>query len=257
MYSKRFIFNCILILTLSAMLGACRPLVTATNAPDTATPVQPAITPLPEIEDKPLPVLQSERDHHPYNWKPEDVKGLDPWGDSVWSETDIIAIYERQNENVFEFRLDILDFQEGELAPIYFAIDFVDGGSTKAGPQNDALSFDIEWDLLVSVVGGDFKLYDPGFKEISEQLTNTEINKQLDFIFFSISDAAFADWNGSAFQIQALLLNAANSAVLDQTTPVATDNTTGRAKLVLPLLSVFWAWDPSTAVDNYDGFFKL
>ena len=65
------------------------PTPTVTEKPTaTLEPEEP-----PQIEEDPLPVLPSERDHHPYNWLPEDVKGLDPWGDSESDATDIIAIY--------------------------------------------------------------------------------------------------------------------------------------------------------------------
>ena len=256
----------VFLLVVIALIAACtQPPVTPTPiqtvAPPTSTPL-PAPTPTatlepdepPKIEEQPLPVLPSERDHHPYNWLPEDVKGLDPWGDSTSDATDIVAIYQREMDGNFEFRLDIMNFENDDLSPIYFAVDFLDGGSTQVSSQN-SLTFEVEWDLLVSVVDGEFKLFDADFTDISDQLVTTEINRQLDFVFFAISEGAFADWDGDAFQIQALLLNSANSAVLDQTTLVATDSTTGRAKLVLNYMNVFFSVNhPESAASLYDGF---
>jgi len=222
-------------------------IVVAWDIPETITEEPP------KIEEPPLPVLSSERDHHPYNWQTEDVKGLDPWGDSASDDTDIIAIYQREMNGNFEFRLDILNFEDDELDPIYFAVDFLEGGSSQISPGS-SLAFEIEWDLLVSVVGGEFRLYDAEFTEISDQLFPTEINRQLDFVFFAIPESAFAGWDGSPFQIQALLLNSGISAVLDRTAPIATDSATGRAKLVPTYLNVFFSQSPWTAASLYDGF---
>ncbi len=248
------------ILVLVTFFVACTP-ATDTPPQDTPSPELPTSTPTPEeppeIDEPPLPVIPSERDQHPYNWLPEDVKSLDMWGDSTSDSTDIIAIYQREMDGNVEFRLDILNFEEDdELAPIYYAIDFAEGGSSQVSPEN-TLSFEIEWDLLLSVEGGEFKLYDADFTDRSDQLVTTEINRQLDFIFFAISESAFAGWDGEPFQMQAMLLNSANSAVLDATTPIAADGTTGRAKLVLPVLAVFWATEPWTAADVYDGFSQI
>jgi len=249
-------------LILVVFIGACQPTTTtATTPPDTPTPGQPTFTPTPEeppkIEEEPLPVIPSERGHHPYNWQPEDVKGLDMWGDSTSDATDIIAIYQREMDGNFEFRLDIMNFEaDDELSPIYFAVDFLEGGSKQVEPGSST-SFDIEWDLLVSVVDGEFKLYDPAFTEITDQLLTTEINHQLDFVFFAIPEKAFTDWDGEPFQIQALLLNDANSAVLDSTVPFATDNATGRAKLVPTYLNVFFNQTPWEAASIYDGFYQF
>jgi len=196
------------------------------------------------------------RDQHPYNWQPEDVKGLDMWGDSASDDTDIVALYEREMDGNLEFRLDLLDFQDGDLAPIYFAIDFLEGGSSQVDPAS-ALAVEIEWDLLVSVVDGKFTLYDPAFNELTDQLTTTEINRQLDFVFFAIPDSAFADWDRSPFQMQALLLNSTGTAMLDSTAPIATNDTTGRGKLILPYVDLFYGAYPHNAAMHYDGFREI
>ena len=254
------------LLILVTLISACAPPPsTPTPEPEATTAPQPTPTlsepstapgPTPtQVLEEPLPTIPSERDHHPYNWLPEDVKGLDPWGDSASDATDIVAIYQRQMDDNFEFRLDILNFEDEELAPVYFAIDFLDGGSSQVDPQNTALSFDLDWELLVAVVGGEFKLFDPSFTEISENLITTEINRQLDFIFFAISEEAFTDWNGDPFQIQALLLNSNNSALLDSIAPVATNSTTGQAKLVLTFVALFFGNNPSQAAAWYDGYY--
>jgi hypothetical protein len=257
MFFKRSLFNCIIMLALFASLGACTPSA-ETALPDTLatepSPSKPVPDESPKIEEPPLPVIASERDHHPYNWQPEDVKGLDPWGDSESDATDLVAIYQRQMEGDFEFRLDILNFEDEQLPPIYFAIDFLEGGGTQVSP-GISLAFEIEWDLLVSVIGGEFTLYDPSFTDISDQFVTSEINHQLDFVFFAISETAFAGWDGSLFQIQAMLLNSTNSAILDQTTPVTTVNTTGRAKLVLTFVALFFGNNPSQAAEWYDGYY--
>ncbi|MBC8505833.1 MAG: hypothetical protein ISR58_00075 [Anaerolineales bacterium] len=210
----------------------------------------------PTNEEPPLPTLPSERDHHPYNWQPEDVKGLDMWGDSESDATDIIAVYQREMDGNFEFRLDIMNFEGDELAPIYFAIDFLEGGSSEIS-SGSSLAFEIEWDLLVSMVGNEFKLYDPSFTDISDQLATTEINRQLDFIFFAISDAVFAGWDGAPFQIQAMVLNDAMTETLDEILPAATDDTTGRSKLVVMFADVYYSSSPHEATKHYDGFREL
>ena len=123
-------------------LSGCQPKATVTVPPDTPIPVEPTVAPDVEeqtaIEEEPWPVLLSERDHHPYNWLPEDVKGLDPWGDAGSDATDLIAVYQRQNGDVLEFRVDIMNFQEEAPAPVYFAIDYQDGGNAQIDPGKAA-----------------------------------------------------------------------------------------------------------------------
>jgi len=256
------------LLVIVALIAACTPAVSTTrdtappeisqpNTPDSGQPtLPPTLRDTPKIEEEPLPMILSERDHHPYNWLPGDVKGLDAWGDSISDAKDITAIYQRQMDGNFEFRLDILNFEDNKLPPIYFAIDFLEGGNNLIN-QSSTITSEIEWDLLVSVVAGEFKLLDATLTVLPDQLVSTEVNRQLDFVYFAISEGAFAGWDRNPFQIQVLMLNDALTAVIDETTPVTTDSIIGRAKLVLPFEAVFNAPTPHFAVRYYDGVFTV
>ena len=59
-----------------------------------------------------------------------DVKGLDPWGDSDSKAMDIVAIYEKEEPDPIQFRLDFLDLPTDVITPTHFALDFMTGGST-------------------------------------------------------------------------------------------------------------------------------
>jgi len=189
-------------------------------------------------------------------WSHAELKGLDPWGDSSSGETDLIALYEKENTDTISFRLDLMDFQTASISPTYFAVDFKAGGNTHVAPDNDSILFDIEWDLMVAIAGTAFTLYDASFTELSAQLSATQMDSQLDLVAFTVSKTAFTGWDGNPFQMQTLVTDAGVTTELDRTEPVYTDATTGRGKLVLTFMNCLAGWGPS-AVSWYDGYALL
>jgi hypothetical protein len=186
-------------------------------------------------------------------WKYDDLKGLDLWGDSGSRDMDIVAIYEKEEPDFLAFRLDFLDLSTETTTPTHFALDFVSGGNTLVEPGNNAVIFDVAWDLMVSISGTHFTLYDSTFTEQPELLSDSQIDRQLDFVAFAVARDAFNAWDGGAFQMQAMATEPGNIVLLDKIAPVATDDIAGRAKLVLPFVNAFIGRDPS-AVGWYDGF---
>lgn len=186
-------------------------------------------------------------------WQPADVKGLDPWGDAGSKVMDIVAVYEKEETDALVFRLDFMDLVTDVITPTYFALDFTGGGSNLVEPGNISITFDVSWDVMVGISGTQFTLYDPAFAAHPDLLHSSQIDRTLDFISFAVARQAFAGWDGSAFQIQALATNSGITSELDRTAPVSTGETTGRGKLVLTFVNSLTGYGPH-AVSWYDGY---
>lgn len=186
-------------------------------------------------------------------WQHEDLKGLDPWGDTESRAMDIVAVYEKEEPDFLRFRLDFLDLPTEMITPTHFALDFVSGGSTVVEPGNVTITFDVEWDLMVSISGTSHILYDSTFVEHPDLLADVQVDRQLDFVAFGIARDAFAGWDGGAFQMQALAAAPGNMSLLDKIAPVETDDSTGRAKLVLPFAN-YGNYQAPYEINVYDGF---
>ena len=208
------------------------------------------------ITNAPRPLASSTEVAEWKYWESADVKGLDPWGDSGSQEVDIIALYEKEETDFQAFRLDFMDLQSDTLMPTYFAIDFKEGGSAQIEPNNSAPVFDIEWDLMLLVSGAQFVLYDSSFTEHPDWLVATMLDRQLDYVMFKISRVAFSEWDGTPFQIQAVTTKPGSATILDGTSPFRTDDSTGRAKLVLPMGNSMYLGGPY-AVSWYDGYDQI
>jgi len=186
-------------------------------------------------------------------WQPADVKGLDPWGDSESHAIDPVAIYEKTEADALAFRLDFMDLVTDAITPTYFALDFTNGGSRLIEPGNISVTFEIDWDLMVAISGTQFTLYDANFAEHPGDLSNPLIDRQLDFVSFAIDRGALAGWDGSPFQMQALVADEARVTLLDQTTPVLTNASTGQAKLIVLSVGGMLGFLP-TSISWYDGY---
>jgi hypothetical protein len=186
-------------------------------------------------------------------WQHDDLKGLDPWGDAGSKAMDIVAVYEKEEPDSLQFRLDFLNLPTETITPTHFALDFMAGGTTFVEPGNVTVTFDIEWDLMVSISGTNFALYDANFAEHPDLLVNMQVDRQLDFVAFAIGRDAFTGWDGSAFDMQAMATNPGCTVILDEIAPVATDDTAGRAQLVL-LFGNPGNYTNPAEIGHYDGF---
>lgn len=228
-----------------------------TQAASTASGASSAAT-TPAVEDgesaRPLPSVERippATTDHPYDWTPEDVKLLDSWGDSISDGTDLIALYERHDSELIQIRVDLLDLRDGDEPPVLIALDHRDGGSHTLGHDSDVGSFDIEWDLLISIIGGEVSLYDPAFSRIPDAVLDLEINSQLDFVLVEVPLDVLGGELGDFARLQAAI--ATDDAVLDLTGPAEIGATTGRAKLVMVFMNGMAAGGPS-AISWYDGY---
>lgn len=197
----------------------------------------------------------SEEDVWNY-WKYEDLKALDPWGDSESAAMDIVAIYEKEEPDSMQFRLDFLDLPTDVITLTHFAIDFMNGGTALIEPGIMTPTFDIQWDLMVSISGTNFTLLDSAFLHHPELLLDGQIDRQLDFIAFTIGRSAFTGWDGGAFEMQALTTDQDRTVALDRVTPTSTDDTAGRAKLILPFGN-FGNYQVPAEIGHYNGFAYL
>lgn len=183
-------------------------------------------------------------------WQAEDVKGLDPWGDSNGDSNDLVAVYFKQTDNLYYFRVDLLDFHADTSPNLYLALDFLPGGVKSLGSGN--LKADISWDLLVSVSrSGTSSAIDASFADRSEYISNLKIDSQLDYVEFTLSPNAMTGWDRKPFHIQTIVTD--GNAIVDKTASISTDATAGRGKLVLEFGNVFNGYAPS-AISWYDGY---
>lgn len=198
------------------------------------------------IEDS----LNNEWDH----WNYQDLKTLESWGDAYSEANDIIAIYEKEDDNGFYFRTDFLNLQDSVIPYIYFAIDFKTGGNTLLELNNSILYSDIQWDILVWISDmSSITVYDTLYNDHPEYIINSNVDIQLDLAEFGLSKDALNEADNSSIQMQVFTVNHAKDLAFDQTQPVNTVDTTGRAKLVLPFMNGFIGYGPN-AVSWYDGF---
>jgi hypothetical protein len=66
----------------------------------------------------------------PAHWDYLDLRLLDPADDAPSPETDLVALYARQERPGPELRVDFLDFVEGQTPDrVYIAFDMAAGGS--------------------------------------------------------------------------------------------------------------------------------
>jgi hypothetical protein len=86
----------------------------------------------------------------PTHWDYLDLRLLDPADDAPSPETDLIALFSRQERAGPELRVDFLGLVEGQTPDrVYLAFDIAAGGSREL-PGTDAAT-DVEWDVMVSV----------------------------------------------------------------------------------------------------------
>ena len=187
-------------------------------------------------------------------WKYENLKVLDPWGDSDGDSRDLVALYVKEEVDSMHFRVDMLDMRSDSSINVYFAIDYKSGGNTELVKGNQNFVSEIVWDLLfVMYDSSKHAFFDTNYTEHPEYLTHTAVENQLDFVEFSIRKTAFAGWDGKPFQVQAIITKSNYTSISDKTISVSTDATTGRAKLVLAFGNMFAGYGPH-AVSWYDGY---
>jgi hypothetical protein len=85
------------------------------------------------------------------DWKYGDLRLLDPI-DAIEPDQDLIALYSRINDQMFQIRIDFLDLITSSRKDIYIAIDTNPGGMTKiAINKNDTVPVEISWDYLIKI----------------------------------------------------------------------------------------------------------
>lgn len=187
-------------------------------------------------------------------WRHEDVKSLDPWGDSDNDARDAVAVYAKENVDTLYFRIDFLNLRSDTIPNIYFAIDYKPGGNTSLVATNQDLVSDISWDLLLWLSeSGQQAAFDTNYVDHPTVITHFTSDSELDYVEFSITEEALTDWDSNPFNLQAIITDSSSNSVLDKVTPVSTDSTTGRAKLVLAYMNMFSSYGPHS-VSWYDGF---
>ena len=85
------------------------------------------------------------------DWKYGDLRLLDPI-DAIEPDEDLIALYSRINDQLFQIRIDFLDLVSSSRKDIYIAIDTNPGGLTQiAINKNDTVPVEISWDYLIKI----------------------------------------------------------------------------------------------------------
>jgi hypothetical protein len=187
-------------------------------------------------------------------WRYENLKALDPWGDSDGDARDVVAVYMKEEADAIHFRIDLMDLRSDSSLNVYFAIDYKANGNTELAKGNQNFVSDIAWDLLFVLDDSSQQaVFDTAYVDHLEYLTHAAVENQLDFVEFSIRKTAFAGWDGKPFQVQAVVTRNDSTSISDKTAPVATNATTGRAKLILNFGNMLTSRSPGS-ISWYDGF---
>lgn len=193
----------------------------------------------------------------PARWDSLDLRLLDPADDAPSPETDLIALYAREDRTGSEVRVDFLDLVDGRPSTVpavqlpdrvYFAFDTSPGGS-RALPGTD-IATDIEWDVLVAVptpntaqiLLPDGALPRPGLA------VDATYNYPQDYLTVRLPQGLVPE----DFQFQVFTLSP--SGLADSTSPVAGDAAPPPgARLLLSFHDVFPAALPAQALRRWDG----
>ncbi|MCB2225010.1 MAG: hypothetical protein KQH83_12675 [Actinobacteria bacterium] len=197
--------------------------------------------------------VASVRGEPPYDWLPEDVKLLDPWGDASSDGSDLIALYQRGVAGGIEIRADIFDLSEDDSAAVLVGLDWSDGGRRDLEPVGGTGELTIEWDLLIMVSGGRVGVFDDGGNDLSDRVVASDVDSQLDFVAVELAADALDGWDGEGLVLQAATAASPSAPLDDRTDPSDPAVPTGRAKLILNFMNGMTEGHPS-AIGWYDGF---
>jgi hypothetical protein len=201
-----------------------------------------------------ISTISTNRVHDWTYWKYENLKSLDPWGDSDGDARDLVAIYEKEAGDSISFRIDLMDMRNDSSLNLYFVINYKPGGNTELVKGDQNFISDISWDLLFVLYDASTQaVFDTGYVNHPEYLTHMALDNQLDFLEFSISKNALVGWDGEPFLVQAIVTKNNATSISDKTSPIFTNANTGRAKLVLLYGNLWAGWGPS-GISWYDGF---
>lgn len=149
------------------------------------------------------------------DWTRADCKALDPNGaadmyrynDGFDDSRDLVAFYEREENNKVYFRVDLYDLALGAETNnlnLYLAIDAAAGGQVFL-PDFVNAQTDHPWEVCVclynagTTYGTDYRIYDASFNNITSGYLGAYFNSQLDAVEFGIDRAVLTShgWNGS------------------------------------------------------------
>ncbi len=157
------------------------------------------------------------------DWTHADLKALDPSGasdsrylynDGLDDSRDLVAFYEREENDKVYFRVDLQDLALGAETSgvnLYVAIDCASGGQVWM-PDFVNVQTDHPWERCLclyqsgTVSGTDYRIYDAAFNAVAGGYLGSYWNSQLDAVEFGIDRSVLtnAGWNGSsplAFQV--------------------------------------------------------
>ncbi len=183
------------------------------------------------------------------HWPSTTLKCLDPWGDAACQSCDIIAGYCRSAADSFLFRIDFLDLEVDSIPCTVLLIDNKPGGENQVRLENSNVTVDLHWDYMVKIdQQGQFLDY--RYEDKSDSLWDFAFDTRHDYIFAAVPAQLFIPQD-ERMTLQALVFR--GDAVLDKTRAFTTQDSTGRAKLVLSFMNAFIGYGPH-AVSWYDGY---
>ena len=125
-------------------------------------------------------VASPARNNQPL-WEYQDLKYIDPWGDSDSNDRDAVAVYSKSDTNFFYFRVDLLDLTDESNIDLYCAIDYKDGGNTNLISGNSNISSDIQWDVLVVLNNKTgHKVLDSSYVDHPEYFNDSDYQSELE-----------------------------------------------------------------------------
>ncbi len=185
-----------------------------------------------------------------YNWTYTDLLALDPV-DSTRPDSDLIAVYLRENGQEVQIRLDFLDLGLTPAYDLFLALDLTPGG-TRALPLDKTAT--LEWDALVAIpAAGGPAVLDPDLQPRLDLIPRVVRDPGLDMVVISLGQHALGT-DDRTLQVEIFLTRAGERILADWIDVLGSSSPRpGRAPVLLGFWNTFPAYTPAQALRRWDG----
>jgi hypothetical protein len=192
--------------------------------------------------------------HYTLQWSYSDLRGLDPV-DATFPAQDLIALYTRFTDQLFQIRMDMLDLNLAFKQDIYIAIDTQPGGTSQFQLDNiNIISMDINWDYLIIIpASGNIKIIDENSTSIDGIKLMILRDPSIDAIIVSFDKNSISLISGLT-KIQVLINPPSSQICADRSEPILIDETPPpRVKVLFAFWNSFQAFSPAQTLRSWDG----
>jgi hypothetical protein len=200
------------------------------------------------------PIQHDKNDNTFGMWKYSDVRLLDPI-DASDPEQDLIALYTRSNERIFQIRIDFLDLDSPLNQDIFIPIDTNPGGTNQIRTRNNgSLHVEINWDYLIIIPeSGNIVVVDSHYSQVYDMELLISLNSIQDNIVISFNQKTLAIITPLT-KIQVLITLPNQVVIVDQTEPTIVDAPSpSRAKVLFAFWNTFASSTPAETLRSWAG----